>query len=270
MKVSVLGCGWLGLPVARRLLAEDYNVKGSTTTVDKLTSLSDYSIKAYHLEAMPQIHAANVQDFFDSDILILTLPFRRSLKDPSYYKEQITSVLQYVKQSSIKKIIFTSSTAVYPDDIGVVEEDTSFKIDSKRSQVLWDVEQMLFDCDHCDTIVLRLAGLYGGERKLGRFLSAKKVMRHEDSTVNLVHLEDCVNIITLCTKRSLGNVIFNICSDEHPKRGELYIKAAKNLNVEPPVFDEKAVLTTKCVSNAKLKKSLSYSFIHSNPLNDLA
>lgn len=32
--VSILGCGWLGLPLAEQLLAEGYSVKGSTTRAE--------------------------------------------------------------------------------------------------------------------------------------------------------------------------------------------------------------------------------------------
>ncbi len=34
---SILGCGWLGKPLAVSLLDEGFNVKGSTTSEEKLT-----------------------------------------------------------------------------------------------------------------------------------------------------------------------------------------------------------------------------------------
>ena len=40
-RVSVLGCGWLGKPLAISLLDEGYSVKGSTTSEDKLELLED-------------------------------------------------------------------------------------------------------------------------------------------------------------------------------------------------------------------------------------
>ena len=37
--ITILGCGWLGLPLAQTLVKEGYSVKGSTTTEDKLEVL---------------------------------------------------------------------------------------------------------------------------------------------------------------------------------------------------------------------------------------
>ena len=37
--ISILGCGWLGHPLAKFLISENFIVKGSTTTISKLISL---------------------------------------------------------------------------------------------------------------------------------------------------------------------------------------------------------------------------------------
>ena len=38
-EISIMGCGWLGLPLAAQLVKAGYNVKGSTTTPEKLEVL---------------------------------------------------------------------------------------------------------------------------------------------------------------------------------------------------------------------------------------
>ena len=50
-KISILGCGWLGLPLAKSLLAKGYKIKGSTTSESKLEAkFNRLSIKLSHLE----------------------------------------------------------------------------------------------------------------------------------------------------------------------------------------------------------------------------
>ena len=44
MQVSILGCGWLGLPLAKALIGEGYTVKGSTTTPAKLNLLKEEGV----------------------------------------------------------------------------------------------------------------------------------------------------------------------------------------------------------------------------------
>mgnify|MGYP003615968040 CR=1 FL=1 len=39
MKISILGCGWLGFPLAQKLIETGYEVKGSTTSESKLEAL---------------------------------------------------------------------------------------------------------------------------------------------------------------------------------------------------------------------------------------
>jgi len=34
-QISILGCGWLGLPLAKAILENEFSVKGSTTSREK-------------------------------------------------------------------------------------------------------------------------------------------------------------------------------------------------------------------------------------------
>ena len=38
-KIGIIGCGWLGLPLAKEFVSNNYKVKGSTTTKEKLEIL---------------------------------------------------------------------------------------------------------------------------------------------------------------------------------------------------------------------------------------
>ena len=48
--ISVLGCGWLGLPLAEYLMGKGYQVKGSTTNQSKLSLLENKGITATWLD----------------------------------------------------------------------------------------------------------------------------------------------------------------------------------------------------------------------------
>ena len=47
--VAVLGCGWLGLPLAKALVAEGYSVAGTTTTPSRVLTMRDAGIRPYLL-----------------------------------------------------------------------------------------------------------------------------------------------------------------------------------------------------------------------------
>ena len=111
-RISLLGCGKLGLPLGLKLIDRGYYVKGSTTTASKIDKFKQSGIIPYLLNIDKLVES----DFFKSDILVLTLPYKKSFSDPNIYKNQIKRVCDSLKFSSIKHVVFTSSSSVYPKD----------------------------------------------------------------------------------------------------------------------------------------------------------
>ena len=72
--ISILGCGWLGFPLAQSLVSEGFKVNGSTQTESKLTQLTEAGIHAFHLRLSPHEIQGDIAHFLQSDILILNIP----------------------------------------------------------------------------------------------------------------------------------------------------------------------------------------------------
>lgn len=269
-RVSILGCGWLGLPLAETLVKRGYQVKGSTTTWDKIPVLTEAGILSFYLRVDETgLQGAELKDFLNSEILVITLPFRRNLTDPKDYQKQIGAIVAECEQiGKIEWIIFTSSTSVYPDDLRLATEETEFAADNLRSQVLQEIEKSLLAYKIFSTTIVRLAGLYGGERKIGQFLAGKIDLPNGEQPVNLIHCDDAVAVIVEIIEQQAHNQIFNAVSDQHPTRQELYSLAAQKMKLLPPQFSKSSQLG-KIVSNEKIKKVLGYTFIHPDPLQDL-
>ncbi len=264
--VSILGCGWLGLPLARRLAAENWSVKGSTTHPEKLKVLDQYEIDPYHITCDPRIQGDRLDHFFHSDELFLNIPFKRGLPDPAFYHTQIHSVLQHAKQGAVKRVFFAGSTSVYPSQIGIAREDMVIDPDTERAKVLGQIEEDLISDKDVSAVILRFSGLYGGSRELGKFMQAgRSDQRRGRSPVNLVHLDDCVEIVSRLLASDIANEIFNICADEHPSREELYQAKARQLGLPVPQFNDAAEPDQKIVCNQKIKERLDYTFIHPDP-----
>ena len=264
--ISVLGCGWLGLPLAQRLVQLKFSVKGSSTTQSKLPLLERSKIKPFLITATPRLAGENIDSFFQSDILFLNIPFRRNLEDPVYYKEQIDAVISSVISSSVRFVIFSGSTSIYPESVKEALEDTPMAVDNDRSKVLQEVERALFGQTEFETTVIRFAGLYGGDRTIGRMLAGRKGVVEGKAPVNLIHLEDCIEIVTQIIQKNIRGEIFNACSDGHPAREVIYTKAALHYGYEPPQFIDQPARRSKIVSNAKLKNRLQYVFHYPDPL----
>jgi len=265
--ISILGCGWLGLPLARHLVQLGFSVKGSTTTKDKIDLIKESQITPFLIEATPQLSGNGINSFFQSKILILNIPFRRKLKDPIYYKQQIDSVITHIETSPVEFVIFASSTSIYPASIRSALEDIEMTPDNSRAKTLMCIEQDLCTNKNFQTTVLRFSGLYGGERRIGQLLAGRKGLADGDSPVNLIHLDDCVEIVTQIIEKNIRNEIINVTCDGHPMRKEIYTKAAIHYGLKPPQFTDQPTTRLKIVSNAKLKDKLKYTFTHPDPLN---
>ena len=257
----------MGGPVAQRLVRDGYRVKGSTTDPQKLPEIAAAGIEPFLLRAQPDITGDRLVEFFDSETLVLTLPFRRDFADPAEYRRQITSVMTQAQSGSVERIIFTSSTSVYTSKGEEVCEDDAIEPVTPRQQVLLDVEQDILKADRVQGTVIRFGGLYGGSRELGRFLSqGRAAARDSESRVNLIHLDDCVEIVCRVLSGNVTGEILNAVSDGHPTRRELYTHKARQLGLPEPVFSAGSHQADKIVSNRKIKTLLAYTFIHPDPL----
>jgi nucleoside-diphosphate-sugar epimerase len=88
--------------------------------------------------------------------------------------------------------------------------------------------------------------------------------------VNLIHQDDCIQIVKNIIESDISSGVFNAVSDGHPPRKTFYQSAADHYGVDPPEFDDASTSVNRIISNEKLKKELSYSFIYPNPLDHTA
>lgn len=111
--ISILGCGWLGKPLAVSLLEDGFSVKGSTTSEIKIQELEALEIEAYLVDIT---EFEEFDSFLQSDILIIAI----TSKDIDAFER----LIEQIQTSTIQKVIFISSTSVYPVSNAIVSEET--------------------------------------------------------------------------------------------------------------------------------------------------
>ena len=234
--ISILGCGWLGEPLAISLLESGYLVKGSTTTESKLTTLEASQIEAYLVDIS---EFEDYDTFLNTDILIIAIT--------SNDIDGFESLIAQIEDSSIQKVIFISSTSVYPNSNSVVTEETKTK-----EVPLVEIEE-LFRQNNCfETTILRFAGLFGGERHPGNWFSDGRKIPQPNGYVNMIHQEDCIEIIHEIIDQNCWDTTLNACADHHPTRKEFYAIAKLCKDLMLPEFEKKRALT---LQNCKPQKA---------------
>ncbi|WP_316839602.1 SDR family oxidoreductase [Pedobacter gandavensis] len=255
--ISILGCGWYGLAMAKRLVAEGYTVKGSSTSPDKLELLSSLSILPFLLNF--QEHSVESDpDFFHTDILLIAIPPKRSSSEQSSFPGKIKKIAALASSQKIPQVIFISSTAVYADANAEITESTPAQPDTESGKAILETEQLLASNPSFSTTILRFAGLIGPGRNPGRFFAGKQDIPNGQAPVNLLHQEDCVEFtLTLIQQAAFGR-IYNVCSPDHPSKQEFYVKAAQQSGLPLPSFQDE-LLKWKIISSTA-NSTLNYQY----------
>lgn len=252
---SILGCGWLGVDLATFFISKSIGVKGSTTSIHKIEKLEELGITPFLIDICQVDCNEDVASFLNSEILIVCI----TLKDVDAFK----NLIKHIEKSSIKKVVFVSSTSVYPFlNKEIIETDETLDTSLKS------IEDLFLSNPFFETTVLRFAGLFGGKRHPGNWFENKKIP-NPNGYVNMIHKEDCIQIIERIIDKKCWNEVFNACSNHHPTRKEFYTTAKRSLGKKLPVFEELEEVNYKIINSEKLVNQLEYSFIHKDLLKCL-
>jgi nucleoside-diphosphate-sugar epimerase len=271
-QISILGCGWLGLPLASSLLDKGHVVNGSTTTENKLRILADLGINPFLIDLNPsevqeQLKTDLALFLAQSDILIIDIPpkLRPSNANGSKALEmtcvrKISHLIPFIANSPISKVLFISSTAVYGGDNGTITEETMPHPETESGKQLLLAEALLQGNHHFETTVLRFGGLIGEDRHPVKFLAGKENLENATSVVNLIHQNDCIGIIEKIIDQAKWQETFNAVAPFHPTREEYYTQKAQELQLVPPQFSPTKATDKKIISSEKIKNILQYSY----------
>lgn len=249
-RVSILGCGWLGTSLGVSLLDEGYSVKGSTTREEKLALLEAHQIVPFIVDIAS---FEEFDHFLEADILIISI----TSKDV----EAFENLILQIQDSSIQKVIFISSTSVYPRINKVMTEE-----DTVLNTPLTAIENLFRENSFFETTILRFAGLFGDQRHPSNWFRNGRKIPQPKGFVNMIHKEDCIEIIHEIIDQNCWNETFNACSNHHPTRRDFYTVARLSANLELPEFEENQEYEWKIISSKKVQSVLDYTFIHDHLL----
>lgn len=264
MKISILGCGWLGKELAKKLKTQDHEVRGSVTSMEKMIELRKEGIIPYQLKLFEKGIQGDIRSFLSgSEVLVISVPpgLRSDLK--VNFVRKIKSLLTYIENAQPKKVIFTSSTSVYEDkeDFPEYTEEAPTDNSNDRAIQLHNSELLFLNNPKLDVTVLRFGGLIGGKRHPVKFLSGKKGIKNPEAPINLVHRDDCIAAIeSIMSSKGKTSPIYNLVYPEHPSKEDYYTAIAKKMNLEPPEFDHSKPSKGKIISSDKIQKELKFEF----------
>ena len=262
MQISILGCGWLGFPLAISLLKKGFVINGSTTSDEKLKTLEDSGINSFLISLNEKKIDGDFDVFLEnSELLIINIPPKLRGNQTENFVLKIENVLPFIEKLTIKKVIFVSSTSVYAEDNSIVTETTICKPETESGRQLLEVETLLLSNFNFETTILRFGGLIGKDRNPTRMLAGKNNISNPDVPINLIHQDDCIGMIHKIIETNSFNEIYNAVTPFHPSRKDYYTQKAIELGLEIPGFNFSKPSIGKTVSSEKLIQNLNYNFL---------
>jgi nucleoside-diphosphate-sugar epimerase len=278
MRVLVVGCGYLGARVARRLVAEGHDVAATTRSPERAAALASIPGVSAHLADL--LDAGSLRGLPAADAMLVCVGFDRR-QAASRREVHVEGLARLLEERSGGPVVYTSSTSVYgQDDGGWVDEGSATEPRTESGRVLLEAEGLIRGLGGRG-VVLRLAGIYGP----GRLIRREAVERGEpiaaepDRTLNLIHVDDAARaaVAALTRDPSLGPLppVVNVCDDAPGPRRVYYETAARLLGAPAPRFVAPAGPSRnddadRRVSNRLLKATFLPDLFHPDSASGLA
>ncbi|RYF71601.1 MAG: SDR family NAD(P)-dependent oxidoreductase [Cytophagaceae bacterium] len=265
LQLSIIGLGWLGTPLAERLQQMGIEVRGSTTTPEKVPQLRQKGIDTYLLQLNPAPEG-DLSALLNVDYLVVNIPPKAGKQGDAFHPEQMRLLAAQVRSSRIKHILYVSSTSVYPELNREMIEADVITPDQSAAPALATAEQnWLSLADERAVTIVRCAGLMGGQRIPGKYVAGRTV-DSGNVPVNYLHQVDAVGLVATAIEQGLTGT-FNAVAPQHPTREAIYRKSCADFGYALPTFVEPTEpIPFKVINGDKLTQATGYVFTYPDPL----
>ncbi len=281
MRALVVGCGYVGLPLALELARHRHEVFGLRRSATADAQLKAAGVTPLHADLTQPDSLQNLPRDFDWVVNCVASGGGDVTNYRRLYFEGMQNLIAWLtpKRSSdgkFPRIVYTSSTGVYGQNDGsLVDETSPAEPVTETAQVLVETEKLLLTAGREKNFaasVLRVAGIYGPDRGylLKQFLRGEARIEGAGARfLNMIHRDDLVRAIITTLERGRAGEIYNVADNEPVRQLDFFEWLAATLKRPlPPVISEaeaaprKRGLTNKRVTNRKLRAELDFQLIY--------
>lgn len=240
MKTLIVGCGYLGKRLGRRLRGEGGIVYGTARSAERAEALRPWGIEPVVADVTRPESLGTLPDV---DRVVYCVAYDRSqgLPRSASAGDGLRAVIERVAGSA-GVVLYTSTTGVYGQNDGSwVDEDSPAEPATESGHACLQAERAGLEAAKGRGIrflALRLAGIYGPHRIIRRasLERGEPIAADPGHWINLIHVEDAARAIIEALDAEGFRGTYNV-ADGHPAtRRELYEAAAKVLGAPAPTF----------------------------------
>src|ERR1017187_6176354 len=289
MRVLIVGCGYVGLPLGAELVRLGHEVFGLRQSASAESELKAAGIQPFFGDVTKPETLAKLPR--ELDWVVNCVAAGGSAEDyRRVYLQGTYNLIEWLAPNPPKKFIYTSSTSVYGQTDGSqVKESSPTEPLVETAKVLLETEKVLLAAvaeRKFPVVILRVAGIYGPDRGhwFKQFLKGEARMEGDGSRfLNMIHRDDLIGCIIAALKSGRAGEIYNAVDDEPVSQMHFFQWLAQALDKplppsgpaavapsrsgepqENPAENRKRGVTNKRVLNRKLKMELGYQFKYPN------
>ncbi|OYR58540.1 SDR family oxidoreductase [Halorubrum halodurans] len=220
MRVVIVGCGYVGTELARRLAARDHDVAGvrrSDAGLETVGAIGE-GVEAVRADATDPGSLAALPDA-DAVVFAASSGGRGAEAAREVYVDGLRNVIEEYggRSRTPDRLVYTSSTGVYGDHGGAwVDESTPIEPTTAKTRVLAEAERVAIEgaaAAGIDGTVARFAGLYGPDRyRLERYLDGPVTAGY----LNMVHRDDAAGAVRFLLERGAARGEPIVVVDDEP------------------------------------------------------
>jgi nucleoside-diphosphate-sugar epimerase len=231
--IGIISLGWLGEELAKYTKENGHKVWGTVMSFEKANRIKrEQDIEVLVWKNSEGISDEMAQKLKLTDVLVLNLP--PSVFQNEAYASGLTQFLPFLSENA--KVLFTSSTSVYPAHL--VDCVETYLFGEKEVNKIGEAENELIFKLGSRLTILRLAGLVGEDRNPVYYLAKKATNDVPNKVVNLIHRKDVIRTIETVIQKNFFGEILNVCHPNHPTRKEYYSQKANEFNLKELNFSQ--------------------------------
>jgi nucleoside-diphosphate-sugar epimerase len=277
MRVLIVGCGYVGLPLGVELIRLGHEVFGLRRSVSAENELKAAGIQPLFGDVTQPGTLAKLPHNFDW--VVNCVAAGGDVDDyRQVYLQGTRNLIEWLEPNLPKKFVYTSSTSVYGQTDGSqVKESSPTEPAAETAKILVETEKVLLAAvaeRKFPAVILRVAGIYGPDRGhwFKQFLKNEARMEGDGSRfLNMIHRDDLIDCIIAALKSGRAGEIYNAVDDEPVSQMNFFQWLAGTVGKYPPPSEpgnpaenRKRGVTNKRISNRKLKMELGHQFKYPN------
>jgi nucleoside-diphosphate-sugar epimerase len=217
-RAVILGCGYVGLELGRRLADAGHDVTGVRRSESGLSAVEDAGLDARRADVTEPETLSSLPDA-DWVVFAASSGGRGANAARRVFVDGLENAIsEYgARESPPERLVYASSTGVYGDHGGDwVDEETPPSPTTEKTAVLAEAERVARESAAAvgiDGTVARFAGLYGPDRyRLDRYLDGPVT----EGNLNMVHRDDAAGAVAFVLDADVARGDVVLVADDEP------------------------------------------------------